>query len=211
MSRLDELTNEVVGLLAELEDAERIEALNRIRSQLHAVSPMKEHPVDLVLWVPADTVEANAYNPNSVAPPELRLLEHSIASDGYTQPVVSWVRPDSGGRETVDGYHRGLVGRTSEAVKAKTQGYLPVTTLSEDRTSENDRKASTIRHNRARGVHQVGAMSEIVRDLALRNWTDKRISKELGMGPDEVLRLKQITGLEALFGDEEFSEAWEVA
>lgn len=211
MSNLDELVGDVVSLLADMDDAERIEALNKIRSELHAVSPMKEHPVDLVLWVPAEEVGANAYNPNVVAPPELRLLEHSIASDGYTQPIVSWVCSDDSVRETVDGYHRGLVGRTSKAVLAKTKGYLPVTTLGEDRTSENDRKASTIRHNRARGVHQVGAMSEIVRDLSLRNWTSKRIAKELGMDADEVLRLKQITGLEALFGDEEFSEAWEVA
>jgi len=210
--RIKELSAELVAALGDLEEEERLETLNRIRADLHSVSPMKDHPVDLVLWVPAESVESNAYNPNVVAPPEFRLLEHSIDSDGYTQPVVSWERPASqgGGREIVDGYHRGLVCKNSESVQSKTKGYLPVTTLGENRTSENDRKASTIRHNRARGVHQVEAMSEIVRDLTLRNWSEKRIAKELGMEPDEVLRLKQITGLRALFADEEFSEAWEI-
>ena len=182
--------------------------LNAVRAILHRASPLRSEPVDCVLWVPADTVAANDYNPNTVAPPELKLLEHSIACDGYTQPVVTWVDGDR--RETVDGFHRGLVGRTSKKVRARTHGYLPVTTVNADRTDRRDRIASTIRHNRARGRHAVDRMSDIVLDLSRRNWSDAKIARELGMEPDEVLRLKQITGLAEAFADKEFSEAWDV-
>ena len=193
--------------LADLPELERIAALNQIRAALHAVSPFRDEPVDLVLWVPEQDVTANDYNPNTVAPPEMRLLEHSIAEDGYTQPVVSWVA--DGRREVVDGFHRSRVGRESKAVRKRTRGYLPVTTVNTARTDRGDRVAATIRHNRARGKHRVDAMSDIVLDLARRNWSDAKIAKELGMESDEVLRLKQITGLAELFVDEEFSEAWE--
>lgn len=162
---------------------------------------------DLVLWVSAGTVEANDYNPNDVAPPEMRLLERSIAADGYTQPVVTWIEGTR--RETVDGFHRGEIGRTSAPVRDATHGYLPVTTIGADRTGRDDRIAATIRHNRARGVHRVDAMSSIVQELVRRNRTDAWIAKELGMDADEVLRLKQMTGLAELFATREFSEAWE--
>jgi len=198
---------ELAAAIAALPEAERIEALNEAREALHEVSPLRDHPVDLVLWVPAAEVAANDYNPNQVAPPELRLLEHSIAEDGYTQPVVTWLDGDR--RETVDGFHRGEVGRTSESVRKATRGYLPVTTVNERRTDRGDRIAATVRHNRARGVHSVPGMSAIVLELARRKWSDAKIAKELGMEPDEVLRLKQITGLADLFRDREFSQAWE--
>lgn len=198
---------QVLADLAAMPDGERINALNAVRVALHEVSPFRDHPVDLVLWVPAEAVEANDYNPNTVAAPEMELLELSIASDGYTQPVVTWTEGDR--RETVDGFHRGEVGRTSEAVRRSTMGYLPVSTVNAARTERQDRVASTIRHNRARGKHQISAMSDIVRDLAKRNWSDTKIARELGMEPDEVLRLKQISGLAELFADRAFSEAWE--
>lgn len=194
--------------LAALPEAERVEAINAIRLALHLVSPLRAEPVDCVLWVPGEAIEANDYNPNNVAPPEMRLLEHSITADGYTQPIVTWVR-DDGTREVVDGFHRNRVGRESHAVRARCRGYLPVTTIQPDREGRNDRIAATIRHNRARGQHQVSAMSEIVMELSRRNWSDARIGKELGMEPDEVLRMKQITGLAEMFADHEFSEAWE--
>lgn len=204
-----ESIRDLCAAIAGLPDDEKIDALNNARAALHEVSPLREHPADLVLWVPADTVEANDYNPNTVAPPEMRLLELSIAADGFTQPVVTWL--DGERRETVDGFHRGEVGRTSVQVRRATMGYLPVATVNTSRADRGDRVASTIRHNRARGRHQISAMSEIVRDLARRNWTDKKIGKELGMEPDEVLRLKQISGLAELFADREFSKAWEPA
>jgi ParB-like chromosome segregation protein Spo0J len=161
----------------------------------------QEHPVSSVQWVPVETVSANDYNPNSVAGPEMELLEHSIKSDGYTQPIVTWDTGD--GLEVVDGFHRYKVG-----VKLGLS-HLPVVIINGDRTDRGDRISSTIRHNRARGKHQVGAMSDIVQELAKRNWSEKKIGKELGMDPDEVLRLKQISGLAELFADRDFSEAWE--
>jgi ParB-like chromosome segregation protein Spo0J len=206
---LDDRIADLVEMIAALDGADKVEALNRARHALHAASPFRDHPVDLVLWVPAESVEANDYNPNTVAAPEMELLELSIASDGYTQPIVTWNEADR--RETVDGFHRGLVGKNCEAVRLRTGGYLPVTTVNSARTERSDRVASTIRHNRARGKHAISAMSEIVRDLAKRNWSDQKIAKELGMEPDEVLRLKQISGLAELFADREFSQAWEPA
>lgn len=161
----------------------------------------KKHPVSDVQWVPVNDVYANDYNPNAVAPPEMELLNHSITQDGYTQPIVVWQTKER--YEVIDGFHRYLVG------KQKKLTHLPVVIINKHRTERNDRIAATIRHNRARGKHQVGAMSEIVQELARRNWSDKRIAKELGMEPDEVLRLKQITGLAELFIEGEYSEAWE--
>lgn len=193
--------------LAELDTETRIEALNAARLALHRVSPMRDDPVDCVLWVRSEDLEANDYNPNNVAPPEMRLLEHSIREDGYTMPIVTWI--DDGRREVIDGFHRHRVGRECADIRQRVHGYLPVTTVNQDRTDRSDRVAATIRHNRARGKHQIQAMSEIVLDLSRRNWSDAKIGRELGMDPDEVLRLKQISGLAEMFADREFSEAWE--
>jgi ParB-like chromosome segregation protein Spo0J len=155
------------------------------------------------MWVPAEHVTANDYNPNSVAPPEMELLQVSIESDGYTQPIVCWqTGPDS--YEVVDGFHRYRIG-----VERLKLSHLPIVVVNDDRTDRGDRIAATIRHNRARGKHQVGAMSDIVQELSRRNWSPEKIGRELGMEPDEVLRLRQITGLAELFSDREFSEAWE--
>lgn len=165
------------------------------------ISWTNKHPVSHVIWVPVENIVANDYNPNVVAPPEMKLLRLSIESDGYTQPIVVWER--DGVYEVVDGFHRHIVG--------KELGYthLPVVVVNNERSDRNDRIASTIRHNRARGKHQVVGMSDIVQELSRRNWSNEKISRELGMEPDEVLRLKQIGGLAEMFADEEFSEAWE--
>lgn len=201
-------TEELCRSLALLPELERIAALNAVRLALHAVSPFASEPVDCVLWVPAESVTANDYNPNSVAPPEMKLLQHSIEEDGYTQPIVSFQEP--GTYTVVDGFHRNRIGRECPTIRQRTHGHLPITTINTARADRSDRIASTIRHNRARGKHQVTAMSEIVQELARRNWSDTKIGKELGMEPDEVLRLKQISGLAEMFMDHEFSEAWEV-
>jgi ParB-like chromosome segregation protein Spo0J len=185
----------------------QIEVINQIRLALHEHSPMRGEPVDCVLWVEADQVQANDYNPNVVAPPEMQLLQLSIMQDGFTQPIVAWPVDDA--FEVVDGFHRSRVAREVGAVTRRVRGRMPITVINPDRIDKSDRIAATIRHNRARGVHQVDAMSEIVRDLALRNHTNEWIAKELGMDPDEVLRLKQITAMAELFADREFSEAWE--
>lgn len=192
-----------------LPEDERVHILNEVRSLLHEVSPMKHEPVDCVLWVPGDQIQANDYNPNVVASPEMKLLARSIEADGYTQPIVTY-QLDEGNREVVDGFHRNRVGKEVKAVRERIHGYLPVTTIRGDRSDRDNRIAATIRHNRARGVHTVDNMSQIVVELSRRNWSDKKIGRELGMEPDEVLRLKQISGLAELFADREFSEAWEI-
>ena len=193
--------------IAALPEGEKIAALNEARKALHEISPFSGEPVDCVLWVPADQVEANDYNPNTAAPPEMRLLELSIGEDGYTQPIVAWGKNDY--YEVVDGFHRNRVGKECKTVRERVHGYLPITLINHDREDKGDRIAATIRHNRARGKHQVAAMSDIVLELSRRNWSDAKIGRELGMEPDEVLRLKQITGLAELFSDAEFSQAWE--
>jgi hypothetical protein len=186
----------------------RTETINALRVELRKYSPFASEPVDCVLWVPADSVHANDYNPNSVAPPEMRLLEHSVLEDGYTQPIVAW---EIDGRfEVVDGFHRNRVGRECPKVRDRIHGYLPVSIINADRLDRGDRIAATIRHNRARGKHKVEAMSDIVVELKRRNWSDDRICRELGMDQDEVLRLCQITGLTELFSDQEFSKSWDV-
>lgn len=199
----------IVKAIESLPLDEKVEALNTIKKILHKISPFKNEPVDCVLWVPADRVVANDYNPNQVAPPEMKLLQHSIRVDGYTQPIVGfWETDDT--IEVVDGFHRNRVGKECKDIRERVKGYLPVTLINEERTGRADRIAATIRHNRARGKHAVTAMSDIVLELSRRNWSDARIAKELGMEPDEVLRLKQITGLAELFSDAEFSRAWEI-
>jgi len=188
---------------------EKVNMLNEIKLFMHQISPMKTEPVDCVLWVKNNTVIANDYNPNSVAPPEMELLRLSISADGYTQPIVSMINDDLVSREVIDGFHRNRVGKECEEIQKRVHGYLPVVTINEDRTQINDRVASTIRHNRARGKHKVSAMSDIVIDLKKRNWSDEKIAKNLGMDSDEVLRLCQIGGLSELFSNKDFSQAWE--
>lgn len=165
-------------------------------------------PVYDVKRIPIEKVQANTYNPNVVAPPEMELLHTSIQEDGYTQPIVVW--ENNGKYEVVDGFHRNRVGKEYEDIRTRVKGYLPVVVINENRNDKGDRIASTIRHNRARGKHTIDGMSQIVVDLKRRNWTDKRISKELGLDQDEILRLSQVYGLAEMFQDEEFSEAWEV-
>lgn len=160
-----------------------------------------KHPVSNVLWVDSSLVVANDYNPNSVAKPEMDLLRRSIEADGYTQPIVTWFH--DGVYEVVDGFHRHLVG------KEMGMTHLPIVVINGDSSGRNDRIASTIRHNRARGKHKISSMSDIVVELSRRNWNDAKIAKELGMDQDEVLRLKQVSGLSELFCNEDFSEAWE--
>ena len=138
----------------------------------------------------------------------MELLKRSILQDGYTQPIVSWRNDEH--FEVVDGFHRNRVGKEFEEVRDRVHGYLPITIINENRLDKGDRMASTVRHNRARGEHKVESMSDIVHELKKRNWTNKKIAKELGMDADEVLRLAQITGLAEMFADKDFSEAWEI-
>lgn len=204
---MEEIKKNIEELLLPMNRDERIATINELREALHLLSPFKNEPVDFVKWVKCEDVFANDYNPNKVAPPEMELLEVSIMNDGYTQPIVTW--PNEKGVEVIDGFHRSRVGKESKIVQQRIDGYLPTVIIRKEQSGKNDRIASTIRHNRARGKHQIDAMSEIVIELKNRNWTNKRISKQLGMDEEEVLRLCQISGLEHLFSDKDFNRAWE--
>ncbi|MFP2411999.1 IbrB-like domain-containing protein [Citrobacter braakii] len=200
------LTQELTGFLSGLSEEERIEAINQFRMAIHSVSPFREEPVDCVLWIKNEHISPNDYNPNNVAPPEKKLLQKSLEADGFTQPIVV-VHSTEEEYEIVDGFHRHELGKSKPSLKSRLHGYLPVTCLQRERY---ERMAATIRHNRARGRHKIHAMSEIVRELSLLGWSAEKISKELGMDDDEVLRLKQINGLQELFADRRFSKAWTV-
>lgn len=186
----------------------RIEAINAIRVALAVYSPFKTEPVDCVQWIPNTEVRANDYNPNTVAPPEMKLLELSIQEDGYTQPIVGWKREDA--IEVIDGFHRHRVGKESKAIQKRIHGYLPLVVINSDRSELSDRMASTIRHNRARGKHGVDSMSDIVVELKKRNRSEDWIAKHLGMDADEVLRLCQVSGLVELFANTGFSKSWDI-
>lgn len=203
---IDQINKLISESLENKDLKETIDIINSIREHIHSLSPFKNEPVDYVKWVSSDLIVANDYNPNKVAPPEMELLEISIMNDGYTQPIVTF--PNNEKIEVVDGFHRHRVGKESKIVAQRIRGYLPTVIIRTEQASKSDRIASTIRHNRARGKHVVNAMSEIVIELKNRNWKNERIAKELGMDMDEVLRLMQITGLESLFKDDDFSKSW---
>lgn len=162
-------------------------------------------PVYKVQSVPIAKIRANSYNPNSVAPPEMELLETSIWEDGYTMPVVCYYVAADDMYEIVDGFHRYTVLKTSKRVFEREKGMLPVVVIDKD---ESNRMASTIRHNRARGSHSIELMSNIVAELTQSGMSDAWILKHVGMDKDELLRLKQITGIADLFKDKQFSEAF---
>ncbi|MCW5591043.1 MAG: ParB-like nuclease domain-containing protein [Burkholderiales bacterium] len=173
---------------------------------MHEVSPLASQPVDRVRWVPIDEVEPNDYNPNSVAAKEMGLLYTSIKHDGYTQPVVV-VRDEARGKYViVDGFHRYFTCRNNPDILARNHGLLPIVVISKD---INDRMASTVRHNRARGEHSVQGMAQMVFSMLDKGWSDADICNELGMEPEELLKLKHITGFSKLFEDVEYARAWE--
>ena len=165
-----------------------------------------DHPASRVNFVPIDCVSGNDYNPNKVAPPEMKLLEFSILKDGITMPIV--VAGDNKNKDkyvVVDGFHRTMVVKRNKRIRESLRGYMPVVML--DKSLE-DRMTSTVRHNVARGTHKVELSAKLITILKKHHWTDEKIGRELGMEPDEVLRLKQITGLAEAFADKEFSKAW---
>lgn len=163
-------------------------------------------PVYNVRRVPIEQVRANDYNPNKVAPPEMELLETSIWEDGYTQPVVTVHDPETDTYVVIDGFHRFQTMKNSERIRVREKGMLPVVVLDKDMSN---RMASTIRHNRARGTHNIELMSSIVAELVEMGKGDRWICQHVGMSVDELLRLKQITGVAALFANREFSDSWE--
>lgn len=163
-------------------------------------------PVYNVIPVPIDKIQANSYNPNHVAPPEMKLLYESIKDDGYTMPIVCYYLKDEDKYEIVDGYHRYTTMLNHKDIYDRENGMLPVSVI--DKPIQ-DRIASTVRHNRARGTHDIDLMTNIVKELKDAGMSDTWIMKNIGMDADELLRLKQISGLASLFVDKEFSKAWE--
>lgn len=159
-------------------------------------------PVYNVIRVPLDKIQANAYNPNVVAPPEMELLELSIWEDGYTMPCVCYYLPEEDLYEIVDGFHRYMVMTKSKRIRNREKGLLPVVVISKD---ISNRMASTIRHNRARGTHNIALMTNIVGELKNSGMSDAWIMKNIGMDKDELLRFKQVSGLASLFADKKFS------
>lgn len=187
------------------EAPDQVSALNAVREFLHELSPCREAPVDFVRLVPVELVEPNDYNPNSVARIEMGLLLHSIEADGYTQPVVTVFNPDTGKYVIVDGFHRYFVMKSNPSLRARYHGLLPVTVIDKD---INHRMASTVRHNRARGKHSVQGMANMVFKMLENGMSDADICNELGLEPEELLRLKHITGFSKLFADAEYRRAW---
>lgn len=210
MSQIETLVNRAQVLFGELEKlplTERVDAINQIRQCLHEVSPFSNEPVDCVQWVRAEEVEGNDYNPNTVAPPEMKLLAISIDADGFTQPIVTCPQDDN--YLVVDGFHRVKIGRKEKHIKRNLNGYLPIVTVRPEREGKENRIAATIRHNRARGVHGVIKMTDIVIALIQTGWSDIDVARELGMDYDEVLRFKQVSGLPELFKNHDYSKSWD--
>lgn len=203
------LINQLHDYLQSLAPADKIDAINQFRQALHDESPFKDQPIDCVLWVKEEQISPNDYNPNNMAPQEKRLLTKSLEADGFTQPIVVVQKKDRH-YEIVDGFHRHLLSQSKATLKKRFHGYLPITQLEKCDDSLPSRMAATVRHNRARGRHQISAMSDIVRELSQLGWSDEKMGQELGMDADEILRLKQINGLCEMFGNRQFSQAWTV-
>jgi len=182
----------------------KVEIYNEVTQQLYDFIGLK-HPVLNIQLVPVEYVKANDYNPNKVAPPEMKLLNLSIRKDGLTMPVVA--ANDNDKYVVVDGFHRRTHAANDKVIRDSLKGYLPISKLDKN---IQDRITSTVRHNIARGTHQVELSANLIVMLKKHNWTNARIGKELGMDADEVLRLKQVTGLAEAFMDEDFSKSWEV-
>jgi len=180
-------------------------ALSTREIRAKQTADLSKHPVNDVRWIPIEQVEPNDYNPNSVAQIELGLLLTSIMHDGYTQPVVTIYDPDRDKYVIIDGFHRYYVMKQSTEVMESTGGLLPCVVLDK---SLSERMASTVRHNRARGKHTVAGMSSLVFQMLEEGMSDAEVCNELGMGPEELLRLKHITGFSKLFEDTEYRKSW---
>lgn len=202
MSYLQKFVEQIQGMPVEAQ----IETIEKLKHELHQLSPLKEQPVDRVRWVPIEKVTPNEYNPNAVAKIEMGLLYTSIHHDGYTQPVVTVFNEERGLYEIVDGFHRYFTCKSNPDILKRNHGMLPIVVIDKP---INDRMASTVRHNRARGKHSVDGMASMVFKMLDQGWSEAQICQELGMEPEEVLRLKHITGFSKLYEKAEYRRAWE--
>jgi hypothetical protein len=187
------------------ESQDKDKFIEDLRTFIYDLADHKQ-PIDLVKWVPLDKVEANDYNPNTVATNEMNLLHLSIANDGYTQPVVTIYDKSKDKYVIVDGFHRYTIMRFKDDIRELNRGLLPIVVIQKD---INDRMASTVRHNRARGKHSIDGMANMVFCMLEEGWSDERICKELGMESEELIRMKYITGFAKLFENVEYQRAWE--
>ena len=192
--------------LAIVNSEDKIGTIETIKELIHKLSPLTAQPVDRIKWVPIEKVCPNDYNPNSVAKIEMGLLYTSIKHDGYTQPIVTIYDEENDKFVIVDGFHRYFTCLTNQDIRERNHGYLPIVVIEKD---INDRMASTVRHNRARGKHSITGMSSMVFEMLQNGWKDEEICNELGMQPEEVLKLKHITGFSKLFSDTEYKRSWE--
>lgn len=197
---------EIEAMLSSMNDKQKIKSIEIFKDQLNQISPLNEQPVDRVRWVDIDKVQANDYNPNSVANKEMSLLYTSISHDGYTQPVVTIYDESIDKYVIVDGFHRYSVCKDNKDILERNNGMLPIVCMKKD---INDRMASTVRHNRARGKHSVDGMANMVFSMLENGWEDNAICNELGMESEELIRLKHVTGFSKLFKNTEFKKAWE--
>ncbi len=174
--------------------------------QMRVTMSIENHPINRVLWIPIERIQANNYNPNSVASTEMRLLYVSIREDGYTQPIVTIYDEQIDKYVIIDGFHRYFVAKKNKDILESTEGALPIVVLDK---SMNERMASTVRHNRARGSHSIKGMSNMVFEMLENGWDDAMICNHLGMEADEIVRLKHITGFSKLFANTEYSKSWQ--
>lgn len=204
MKKIKELTKELKNEIKKLDKEICIDALNYVNKQVNSIASSIKLNVDLpclkTILVPYNKVRANDYNPNKVANREMNLLKHSIEEDGFTEAIVTFYDKEQDVYEVVDGFHRYVI--LNDKFKCD---YIPVVVIEKD---IKERMASTIRHNRARGVHQVDLMGELVVKLVKLGWNDDKIAKHLGMEYEEVLRLKQTTGIAEVFKKRKHSKSW---
>ena len=191
---------------AKLNEEEQIIFFEKLKELIHEQSPLKDQPVNRVLWVDINDVTPNDYNPNSVAKKEMGLLYTSILHDGYTQPVVTIYDKDRKKYIIIDGFHRYFTCKSNKDILERNKGRLPIVVLNKN---TNDRMASTVRHNRARGMHSVTGMSSMVFNMLDNGWEDNDICNELGMSVEELVKLKHITGFSKLFKNKEYSKSWQ--
>lgn len=201
---LQELEKYLKDTEADVQD--KLNVIEAVKEVIDKYSPLNTQPVNRVRWVDIDKVQANDYNPNSVATIEMKLLYTSIKHDGYTQPIVTVYDKNKNKYVIIDGFHRYFTCKSHQDILERNHGRVPIVVIDKD---INDRMASTVRHNRARGKHSINGMSNIVFEMLDNGWEDHDICEELGMEAEELLRLKHITGFSKLFADAEYKKAWE--
>lgn len=201
---MEQIKEQIKSAYENAED--KIGFINQLKEFIHReICPVKQ-PIDFVRWIPLEQVEPNDYNPNSVAKIEMGLLYKSIKHDGYTQPIVTIFDEKKQKYVIVDGFHRYFTAKTNKDIFDSVSGYLPCVVIEKD---INERMAATVRHNRARGTHSVAGMGNMVFEMLQNGWTDEEICNHLGMEPEEILKLKHITGFSKLFKDAEYNQSWQ--